>query len=100
VQWVDVACFKDAAQRALDRLHKGDRVYIEGRIGLQRWTSQDGVERSGLKVACFKMEPIGQIGQRRPRKAEAPADAADGAQRHWQAPTPAFDRKVDDEIPF
>jgi single-stranded DNA-binding protein len=37
VQWVDVACFKGAAQRALERLRKGDRAYIEGRIELQRW---------------------------------------------------------------
>jgi single-stranded DNA-binding protein len=102
VQWVDVACFKDAAQRAVERLHKGDRAYVEGRIELQRWTGQDGVERSGLKVTCFKVEPVGQIGRRAQRETDDLGSSRGDARKNWQAPArgPRFDRKVDDEIPF
>ena len=97
-QWVSVSCFKDAAQRALERLHKGDRAYFEGSIKLNKWAAQDGTERSGLQAACFKVEPLGQIGRRKPPKAKAAAAEANGE----QAPPPETERRdrFDNNIPF
>src|SRR5262245_33552437 len=94
-QWVTICAFKDAATKALDRLHKGDRCYVEGTIKLNKWPAQDGAERSGLQVSCFKAEPIGQIGGRKLPTAKADGDgdrAPPAANRH--------DRPFDDRIPF
>ena len=65
-QWVQCALFGDSVQDTAARLHKGDRVYIEGRIKLNTWTDANGRERSGLSVASFNVVPLGQIGKRRP----------------------------------
>jgi single-stranded DNA-binding protein len=73
VQWVQVACFGEIAQRAAERLGKGDRCYVEGTLRLDEWTDSQGVPRAGLKVAAWKVEPIGQIGQRKPKRSKAPA---------------------------
>jgi single-strand DNA-binding protein len=114
VQWVDVACFKDAAQRALERLHKGDKAYIQGNLTLRRWTGTDGVERSGLSVACFKIEPLYQIGRSKSAQAR-PATGAPRAEpentyaaaQGWQRPADTDPRPAagpswqqDDSIPF
>jgi single-strand DNA-binding protein len=65
VQWVQVAVFGKAADKAAE-LKKSDRCYIEGTIKLDRWTGNDGTERHGLSVAAFKCEPTHRIGRNRP----------------------------------
>jgi single-strand DNA-binding protein len=67
VQWVTVAVFGKAAEVA-GALQKGDRCYVEGSIRLDRWTGNDGVERSGLSVAAFKLDRTHQIGRNRPKR--------------------------------
>jgi len=63
VQWVNVAVFGKAAEKAA-ALKKSDRVYIEGTIKLDSWRGSDGVERHGLSVAAFKCEQTHRIGTR------------------------------------
>lgn len=67
VQWVGVAVFGKAAETA-GELKKSDRVYCEGTIKLDSWRGNDGIERHGLSVACFKLEKTHQIGRSRPKK--------------------------------
>jgi single-strand DNA-binding protein len=70
-QWVSVACFGECAERAAERLTKGDRCYVEGTIRLNEWTDHEGGQRHGVQVAAWKVEPLGQIGQRKPAKTKA-----------------------------
>jgi single-strand DNA-binding protein len=65
-QWVRVGHFGDDAEDLAKRLPKGAEVYVEGRLKLSTWQAQDGSQRSGLNVTAWKLEPIGQIGRRRP----------------------------------
>jgi single stranded DNA-binding protein len=76
-QWVSVSCFGPVAERAAERLAKGTRCYVEGTLELDKWTDSQGVARAALKVAAWKVEPLGQIGQRKPRKSD---------RRDWQRP--------------
>jgi single-stranded DNA-binding protein len=66
IQWVSVAVFGKAAEKA-GELCKGDRVYVEGSIKLESWHGQDGAERHGLSVAAFKCDRTHQIGRNKPR---------------------------------
>jgi len=111
--WVGVSAFGKQAED-LEGLEKGVRIYVEGRLTLETWTASDGAQRTGLKLAAFTVQPIGQIGRRKPARAsekgrerqEAPdtptSDAA--AQRDWQRPPSKQDggygRYGDSEIPF
>jgi single-strand DNA-binding protein len=98
-EWLSVAVFGDLAKRVSNTLHKGDRVYVEGTLKLERWT-KDGAERCRLSVAAWKCERLGGIGRNRPRKPnpsraeERPVHGQDSAeQSDWQRP-------LDAEIPF
>jgi single-strand DNA-binding protein len=62
--WLRVACWEQLAEDLAERLHKGDEVYLEGRLKLNTWTAQDGTERTNLNVSAWKVEPLGHIGRR------------------------------------
>jgi single-strand DNA-binding protein len=66
-QWLTLSVFGEAAKAAAE-LRKGDRIYAEGSLKLDRWKGNDGVERSGLAVAAFRCMRTHQIGRNRPRR--------------------------------
>ena len=60
------------------------------RLKLENWTSKDGQARSGLKVAAWKVERLGEIGRDKPpakaaRTADLPAQA-DPTRGRWRSP--------------
>src|SRR6516164_7105779 len=73
VQWLSVAVFGKAAEKAAE-LKKSDRCYIEGTIKLDTWRGNDGVERHGLSVAAFRCEPTHRIGRNRPDQKQKERD--------------------------
>jgi single-strand DNA-binding protein len=91
--WVRVAAFGDVAQRCVAELRKGSQIYMEGALRLNEWQDKlTAATRHGLDVSARRVEPLGQIGERRPRNGRGgprpssePHEAA--AQRDWQAPT-------------
>ena len=103
--WLRAADFGDRAQQLAGHLHKGDKIYAEGRLKLDTWTGKDGKERTGINVAAWRVEQLGQIGKNKPAKRKAPpqgelpasAPIANsdnrGPLRHWERP-------ADEEIPF
>ena len=74
--WLSVAVFGSQVE-TVAALEKGALVYVEGRLTLDTWTDKEGRERSGLKVAASLLQPLGQIGRRKPTKAPAPAGEPD-----------------------
>lgn len=64
VQWVSVIAFEREIIAEAEKLTKGTRVYIEGRLSLDEWTASDGSKRSGLSVVTWHCRPT-HIGQRR-----------------------------------
>jgi single-stranded DNA-binding protein len=88
-QWVNATVFDSTAIEAVDKLVKGTRVYVEGRLTLDEWTGQDGAKRYGLSIVAWHCR-VAQIGRNRPKR-EQPTSAA--------APyAPA--NALDDDIPF
>jgi single-strand DNA-binding protein len=88
--WVRVAVFGDVAQRVAAELRKGCQVYVEGSLRLSEWRDKrTGELRHGLEVAAWRVEAIGLIGERRPKKpregheegSRRPAGASDGQSR-------------------
>lgn len=75
--WVGVSAFGSQAE-ALADLAAGARVYVEGRLKLETWTDGEGRERTGLKLAATLVQPMGQIGHRKPAKARGKASGEDG----------------------
>jgi single-strand DNA-binding protein len=77
--WVRVACFGDLARRCAAELKKGiSRVYVEGALRPSSWQDkQTGEQRHGLEVAAWRIEPLGLIGERRPRTSKGGRGAAE-----------------------
>ena len=92
VQWVQVAVFGKAAEKAAE-LKKSDRCYIEGTIKLDSWRAGDGTERHGLSVAAFKCEPTHRIGRNRPDRNTKEREFGTPPSANSSAP---FDDSIDD----
>lgn len=48
--WVDVVCFDELASDVCDRLEKGTRVVITGRLELEKYQRKDGTEGQSLRM--------------------------------------------------
>src|SRR5258706_12993788 len=68
-QWVKLILFGESAEQLAERLVKGVEVYCEGRLKLSRWTDREGKERTDLELVAWTVQPLGQIGRRRPPQA-------------------------------
>ena len=67
-EWLRVTVWGEAAEELAPRLVKGTRVYVEGRMKLDQWQAKDGAQRSTLKLSAWTCQPMGQIGNNRPRR--------------------------------
>jgi len=64
-QFCQVAVFGDQAAKLSGNIAKLSKVYCEGRLKLDRW-EKDGEKRSGLSLAAWRCDLIGQIGANKP----------------------------------
>ena len=81
-QWVSCMVFDPEVIAAADTL-KGRAAYFEGALRLDKWTSQDGVEKQGLSCMA-RVTRLPQIGQNKAAKRngdDAPVSANQQAQR-------------------
>jgi single-strand DNA-binding protein len=83
-QWVNVMTFDETAIAAADKFTKGTRCYIEGKLTLDQWTTQDGEKRTSLSVMSWHCK-LAAIGRNKSQAAPAPAKAKP---------------EYDDQIPF
>ena len=90
--FIDVTAFGRSAEIIQKHLHKGNPIFVEGRLKLDQWDDkQTGAKRSKLKVIAESMQFVG------PRaEAAAPAAQQPGA----QAPAGRSADIEPDEIPF
>ena len=97
-QWVSVMAFDEKAIAVADKMLKGARVYVEGRISIDEWTGQDGAKRTGLSCMSWHCR-LAQIGRNRPPKKSGISVAA-GTNGKPDRPAASGDRELNDEIPF
>lgn len=56
-QWVSVLAFEREVIGDAEKLTKGTRVYIEGKLSFDEWTAADGNKRTGLSVVSWHCRP-------------------------------------------
>jgi single-stranded DNA-binding protein len=52
-QWVSVMVFDQDVVNTAEKMVKGARVYVEGRLSVDEWTGADGTKRHGLSVMSW-----------------------------------------------
>jgi single-strand DNA-binding protein len=65
--WVNAMIFDQAAIDKADKLIKGARIYLEGRLQLSEWTDRDGKQRHGLSIMSWHCR-LSAIGRNKPSK--------------------------------
>jgi single stranded DNA-binding protein len=74
-EWVNCSAFERLAEELPPDLGKGEQVYIEGRLRLNRWENAEG-QRANLAVTATYVLVLGRIGRRRRKlRVRKPADA-------------------------
>ena len=53
--FIDVVCWGDVAERAVNRLNSGARIFVEGRLRQSTWETETGERRSRVEVVANKL---------------------------------------------
>jgi single-stranded DNA-binding protein len=72
-QCVSETNFDAKAIARAGKFMRGARVCVEGSVKLDRWTGQDGTERTGLSCMSRHVR-VAAIGDNRPKRESKPAD--------------------------
>jgi single-strand DNA-binding protein len=56
--WFNVVAWERLAETCNQYLHKGSKVYLEGRMTSHKYTDKDGVERTAWEVRLENMEML------------------------------------------
>lgn len=61
--WFNIVAWNQLAETCNQYLHKGSKVYIEGRMTSRKYTDKDGIERTVWDVTANEMEMLDPKGQ-------------------------------------
>jgi single-strand DNA-binding protein len=61
--WFNIVAWNQLAETCNQYLHKGSKVYVEGRMTSRKFTDKDGNERTAWEVTINEMEMLDPRGQ-------------------------------------
>jgi single-strand DNA-binding protein len=56
--WFNIVAFRQLGEICNTYLHKGSKIFIEGRLQTRKYTGNDGVERTAVEVIANDMEML------------------------------------------
>ncbi|HEX6109080.1 MAG TPA: single-stranded DNA-binding protein [Ktedonobacteraceae bacterium] len=57
-EWFNIVAWRQLAERCERYLHKGSKIYIEGRLTQRKYTDREGVQRTSVEVIANEMEML------------------------------------------
>jgi single-strand DNA-binding protein len=57
-EWFNIVAWEKLAETCERYLHKGSKVYIEGRLTQRKYTDREGVQRTAVDVIASAMEML------------------------------------------
>jgi single-strand DNA-binding protein len=76
--WFNIVAWERLAETCTEYLHKGSKVFIEGRMTSRKYTDKDNIERTAWDVIASEMEMLDSKAESQARMARGGADAGDG----------------------
>ena len=73
-EWHNIVLWRGLAQTAEKYVHKGDKLYIEGKIKSRSYDDQNGIKRTIVEIFADNMEMLTPRGAAQPQMA-APAQS-------------------------
>ena len=71
-EWHNIVLWRGLAQTAEKYVHKGDKLYIEGKIRSRSYDDQNGVKRSIVEIFADNMEMLTPRGTAQPQPMQQP----------------------------
>ena len=91
-EWHNIVLWRGLAELSEKYLHKGDKVYIEGRLKTRSWQDKDNVKRYATEIVAENMT---MLSGKRAEETPVPDDQEQNA----PASIPDLGKPVDD-LPF
>ena len=93
-EWFNIAIFGKVAEVAEKYVHKGDQLFVSGKITSREYDDKEGIKRRVYEVNADKMEMLGGV------KKDQQTEPNDGPlSSNRSAPKPATEMPEDD-LPF
>ena len=92
-EWHNIVLWRGLAQTAEKYVHKGDRLYIEGKLRYRSYDDQNGIKRNIVEVFADNMEMLSA----RPNSQNTSAQATAQPQVHNVEPQ---NDKPSEDLPF
>ena len=89
-EWFNIVAWGNLAEICKQYLHKGQQVYIEGRLQTRRWEDNEGQKRTSVEVVANEMMMLGDRRDNSSQSQEQDSEDEDAAE-------PMAD---EDEFPF
>ncbi|MBI2008762.1 single-stranded DNA-binding protein [Candidatus Amesbacteria bacterium] len=104
-EWHRIVAWNKLAELCSQLLHKGRRIYVEGRLQTRQWTGQDGQQRTATEIVIEDMILLdsrpGQTYQADQAVAEEPvAEEQQVTEQQSDKATEKKDDGVAEDIPF
>lgn len=75
-EWHRVTAWGKLAENVAQYVHKGQQVYVEGKLGTEKWQGRDGVERETTRIVARQVLFLGKRGEQGSAGPAAPAGQA------------------------
>ena len=109
-EWHRVVAFGRLAEIIGQHLHKGSKVYIEGKLQTRKWQDNNGIDRYTTEIVASELQMLDSRGQQSgqphqqqaPQSAQAVADHYPGGYPQPEQPQAQQGAQddFDDDIPF
>jgi single-strand DNA-binding protein len=95
-EWHRIVAWQRLAEICGEYLHKGSRVYIEGKIQTRKWKDQSGVDRYTTEIVAREMKMLS------PRGGEGGGSSfgSGGYDNSFPEPPAGFMGDTGDDVPF
>ena len=91
-EWHNIVLWRGLAQTAEKYVHKGDKLYIEGKIKSRSYDDQNGIKRTIVEIFADNMEMLTPRGT---AQSQGTAPASQAVQ-----PQPMASSSADEDLPF
>ena|SRR5688572_18006971 len=94
-EWISVGSWSHTVHDLAPMLREGAEVYIEGKLKIRKFEGANGAERLWLSVQASVVQPMGLIGEKKPKRPRAAAQQTKQTSAAVNAPLP-----FDDDISY
>jgi single-strand DNA-binding protein len=104
-EWHRIEMWDGLAGIAEQYVRKGDSLFVEGKIRNEKWTDQNGVEKSGVRIRGLSMQMLGSRNDDNNSSTSnsntaTPSNNYSSSQMQSTPATPAQSAPREDDLPF